>query len=478
MSLLPQTMLCDIDNDPGYGPLKQHIIDATGLAYYLDKDAELAVHIGRRLAALSINSCHAYRNQLIDSEAGAVELDALTANLTIGETFFFRHHECFDALRDRVLPELIERNRSCRRLRIWSAGCAIGAEPYSLAILLRHHFALPLANWDVSIVGTDINREFLAQAERGEFSDWTLRAMSDELKTACFVRRRQGWMIKDEYRRDTAFQYHNLVQHPSPSLLNGLSAFDLILCRNVMIYFDAVVVRRLVGQFHDCLAVGGWFVVGPTEPSVGLFQAFETVNSSGAILYRSRETPAARERVAESPAANVSTRQPSAVALAKSVPRSAAGHWHKPAAPAHHSKAQSPALAPRATLTEIRARLNQGQSAAAEESCQTLLRSERLNPAVHFYHALVAGQQGRYAECEQSLRRAIYLNRDFVLAHYHLGLVLHRNRDARAAERSLRNVLQLLDRRDSDETLADADGLTVGELRQLARMQLEVLDPT
>jgi chemotaxis protein methyltransferase CheR len=271
--------------DPTYSQLKRHIIDATGLAYYLDKDAELITQLSRRMAALGIANCSTYLNLLRNGGAGEAEHDALAEGLTIGETSFFRHQEAFDAIRYRVFPELIERNRQHRRLRIWSAGCATGAEPYSLAILLRRDFGPQLADWDVTILGTDINREFLAQGQRGEFSDWAFRSACDDLKNACFVRSQQTWRIKDEYRRGVLFQYHNLVQHPFPSLINSLSAFDMVLCRNVMIYFDPAIVRRSVGRFYDCLVDGGWFVVGPTEPSVELFRAFQTVNAPGAVLY-------------------------------------------------------------------------------------------------------------------------------------------------------------------------------------------------
>lgn len=124
---LVQSISCDVDNDPGYGHLKQHVIGATGLAYYSDKDVELAAQIARRMAALRITDCRAYLHRLIEGPSGDAELDTLAASLTIGETFFFRHQEFFDALRERVLPELIERKAKHRRLRIWSAGCAIGA---------------------------------------------------------------------------------------------------------------------------------------------------------------------------------------------------------------------------------------------------------------------------------------------------------------------------------------------------------------
>src|SRR5438270_533851 len=143
--------------DPDYLRLKGHVIAATGLAYYADKDADLGARLARRLQARGRPDCGSYLDLLTGGSEGEAELDALIADLTIGETFFFRHREVFDALRDIVLPDLIERNRASRQLRIWSAGCSTGAEPYSVSILLRRDLAARLEGWDVTLVGTDIN---------------------------------------------------------------------------------------------------------------------------------------------------------------------------------------------------------------------------------------------------------------------------------------------------------------------------------
>jgi chemotaxis protein methyltransferase CheR len=459
--------------------LKRHVIDSTGLAYYVDKDAELIGHLQRRMAALGSADCSDYLSLLCDSGAGAAEHDALVEGLTIGETSFFRHQEVFDAMRDRVIPELIDRNQKQRRLRIWSAGCAIGAEPYSLSILLQQQFDARLADWEVTILGTDINREFLAQAQRGEFSDWAFRAVGDDVKLGCCARSGQAWRIKDEYRRGVQFQYHNLVQNRFPSLIDSLSAFDLVLCRNAMIYFEPAITCRLVRQFYDCLVDGGWFIVGPTEPSVELFRAFQTVNSPGAVLYR-KSSRASASSVSPLPVpvdqARIAFKQRRAAEGDRAPAVAESQTVRKARRPRARHAGRTSGDSVSEVLAQVRQMLNAGSFEAAAERCRRLAVSERLNAAVHFYHALAVEQQGHQAEVEPALRRAIYLDRDFVLAHYHLGLVLERARDRHAAGRSFRNVLALLDRRDDAEFLPDADGLTVGSLRQLTRMHLEVLN--
>jgi chemotaxis protein methyltransferase CheR len=468
----------DLPQEPVFGDLKRRIVDATGLAYYGDKDVELASHIAQRLAALEIADCRTYLALLRDPLAGETELDAITASLTIGETFFFRHQEMFDTLRDRVLPDLIGRARSRRQLRIWSAGCATGAEAYSLAIMLRRDFGNELADWDVRIWGTDINRDFLLQAQRGEFGEWSLRSMSDDFKRANFVRRDQNWIIHETFRRSVSFAYHNLVHHPFPPLVCDVTQFDLILCRNVMIYFEPAVIHRLAGQFYDCLAEGGWFAVGPAEPNVAVFRRFQVVNAPGAVVYRkgprrlasaesrlltANDSVAPKIRLAETWGTSIADK--SAAGAAK--PRQATRSAQRLLAESKHSLP---------TLATARAQLDRGDTEGALASCQRLITADRLNPLAHFYFALAADQRMSTRETEQALRRAIYLDRDFVLAHYHLGLVLKRKSELRAARRSFRNVLALLERLDDSEVFADADGLTVAALRQLTDMHLEAIE--
>ena len=154
-------------SDPGYPELKSYILNHTGLGYYSDKDEDLAARLSRRLTLRGVGACGVYLRKLTYDRA---EMEGLIGELTIGETYFFRQREHFDLLRERVIPDLLERNQSSRCcLRIWSAGCATGAEPYSIALVLRREFASRIEGWDVSILATDINVDFLARAAHGVF---------------------------------------------------------------------------------------------------------------------------------------------------------------------------------------------------------------------------------------------------------------------------------------------------------------------
>ena len=155
--------------DPGFPHLKSRIIERTGHFYYQDKDDLLWERVRKRLRATGLADSTQYLNLLDDAISGPAEWGKLEAEITIGETFFFRYAEQFAALRETILPEIIDRKGGTQRLRIWSAGCSTGAEPYSLAILVKEILGERLGTWRVSIVGTDINDSFLHLARQARF---------------------------------------------------------------------------------------------------------------------------------------------------------------------------------------------------------------------------------------------------------------------------------------------------------------------
>jgi len=467
-------------SDPVYPRLKDFLLESSGLAYYADKDSDLAERISRRLGTVGLSDCAAYLELLQDGPAGEAEFDAVIAELTIGETYFFRHREQFEAIRDILIPDVIGRKKDSKRLRIWSAGCATGAEAYSIAILLKEELSHQLAGWDVSILGTDINREFLALAAAGKYEEWAFRSCPEDLKRRCFSPSAKSWVIAPEFKKCVSFQHHNLVKHAFPSLLHNLAAFDLILCRNVMIYFSAEIIRKLVGQFERSLVEGGWLLVGHSEPNVEFFQSFRTLNRPGATLYQRIGEP---EGGALSAAISLQPKRPS-TSLEKGLPTwratspSPKVDFEKRTAisavtPTRAKLEQVEAIKPE--LASIRRLANQGRWDTAARSCEELLQREKLNAVAQFYYALVLEQIGQHAETERSLRRAIYLDRNFILAHYCLGLCLQKKGDATGAARCFRNVLKLLSPLEPSHLFVEGDGVTASELSEITTMHLEAL---
>ena len=450
----------ELIGDPMYPRLKQHVVGSTGLAYYEDKDIELAQRIGGRLTCLGLRDCSDYLNMLSEPLRGPAELDALIAAITIGETYFFRHQEHFDSLRDLVLPHLIARNREHRCLRVWCAGCADGPEPYSLAILLKREMARDFGGWQATILGTDINRHCLVRAREGKFEEWAFRSTPEDVRRSCFQSDGKRWGILPEYREGVSFQYHNLVEHAFPSLVNDLCKFDLIVCRNVMIYFEADRMRKMILQFYDCLAPGGWLLVGPTEPNMTFFSSFRTVNAPGVTLYQKPEQA-------------VSAPLPEPVVSSPLPLFQATGARPAPCRPPQGNVDSASTQA----LSEVRRQADRGAWESAATCCEELLKKDRQNSQVHFYYGLILDQMQRGPEAERSLRRAIELDRQSVLPPYYLGLFLQSHGDlceARGeAARLFERVLELLNHRRDADVFADADGMTAAELKKLVKMHIE-----
>ncbi|WP_254434893.1 protein-glutamate O-methyltransferase CheR [Magnetospirillum sp. UT-4] len=464
--------------DPFFPRLKALVIETTGMAFYADKDDDLAAIVSARMAEIGAGNCLRYLDLICDPERGGAEMDALVAELTIGETYFFRHKEQFDALRDLILPDVLARNAPFRRLRIWSAGCATGPEPYSLAIMLRREFGAQIAGWHVAIVGTDINQKFLARAREGRYDEWAFRAVPDDLRRDCFEKVGRQWVIRPEYKSFVTFQYHNLIRNRFPSLVDNIAAFDIVICRNVIIYFSPETVRELVPCFRESLIDGGWLVMGHAEPNQELFRSFRTVNAPGAVLYQRLDNPRTEPAppaaiVRPAPPPPPPPPPPPQARLPKALPTRA------PSSPAPLSPPLpvSPRPAPPA-LDRVRELADLGRWEEALAACDGLIATDALDAGAHFLRALIVEQMGDLGACETALRRTIYLDRQAVLAHYHLGLFLARRGDSQGARRSFRNVLALLERLDADSELENGDHLTAGQLRETVAMHLSSIGET
>jgi chemotaxis protein methyltransferase CheR len=424
--------------DPSYAGLKNRLIASTGLAFYSDRDKELTELIGQRLVDLRLPDCTAYTNFLARSVEGEAEIEVLIAKLTIGETSFFRDPEQFAAIRQLVLPDILNRKQSTKQLRIWSAGCATGAEPYSLAMLMERELADRLAGWQIAIHATDLNRGFLAKAADGKFREWTLRSTAEDVKRGCFSQEGLTWTIHPRYKQWISFAHMNLVGNEFPIL-----PFDLILCRNVMIYFSPEVNRRLIGRFHQSLEDGGWLVVGAAEHNLEDYNEFSAVNAAGTKLYQKK---AIKERRLEV------------------IPELAPA----PKLPAPPAAVPKPAI----DIEGLRQLADCGDWESASVYGRRLLMRDRLNPEIHFYLALIFENLAIGNEPEQSLRLALYLDRNFALAHYHLGLALKRDGKTADAARSFGNVLRVLQRKPDDAAVKAGHGITAISLKKLAKMHL------
>lgn len=269
-------------SDDLYPLFRDLLLARSGLYYPERKREDLAYGLNQAARAGGYDDLRlVYVDALKDSDVWQMLLE----HLTIGETYFFRNRPQFEALQNHVLPELLQRQARLRSLRFWSAGCATGEEPYSLAILVQTVIPQP-ENWQVSILATDINSSFLQRAREAVYSNWSFRETPNDMRDCFFTPEQNRWRLCGHIRRQVLFTRLNLVEDTFPSIMNGTCAMDLIFCRNVMIYFDEATIQRLVNRFFHALAPGGWLFVGHAEPQARIFHQFEVHNFPHAVIYR------------------------------------------------------------------------------------------------------------------------------------------------------------------------------------------------
>lgn len=394
------------------------------------------------------------------------EVEILASHLTIAETYFWREPQVFEALRSEILPNLIQARRSgARRLRVWSAGCASGEEAYSLAIALRQ--ALPAREaWQVTLLATDLNPRILRRAQAGRYGEWSFRNAPPKFKETNFTHTEDGrYEIRPEIREMVTFSPLNLVTDAYPSAATNTLAMDLIFCRNVLMYFLPATAQAVGQRFHQALAEGGWLVVGASELSQQVFPQFASVHYPGAIIYRRVAAtglagPApgrARPERLQVPAARVAA------------PTRPANVRIRPATPV--AVAALPAPAP--VTQAVRSLANQGQLDAALATCELAITQEKLNPVLYYLRATILQELDRVVEAMAELKRALYLDPHFVLAHFVLGNLARRQGQAVLAKKQFENGLVLLGAQDPNDLLPEAEGLTVGRLRQILRATLQ-----
>jgi chemotaxis protein methyltransferase CheR len=454
---------------------------------------------------------------LIRQEQAAME--ELIAELTVGETYFFRDEAQFTFIREELAPRYRRRAAAGHRLRVWSAGCASGEEPYSLAIVMREAGLGP----QTQVLGTDIARHRLASARQARYSKWSLRGVAPAVAERYFRRQGREYALVPEVREGVEFRYLNLAEDHYPSLASGIWGMDLILCRNVLIYFDHETVARVARRLVDSLTDDGWLVLGASDPPIAELVDCEVVMGEQTIAYRRQgrrgasprpawrratQPPAAAEasvepapgavpplspaedrraldafdamaagHAAEAPAVEASVKSadadPDAVAAALVAYR--AGRYEEAE---RHAAARLDAGDDDAALWVIRARAlaNRGLLQDAERVCVAALDRHRTSPELLYLHSMLLGQAARHTEAAAAARAALYLDRSFVVAHLALADASARAGRRPDARRALRNAARLLEGLPPEAEVAGTDGERAGRLAELVRMRLQLLE--
>jgi chemotaxis protein methyltransferase CheR len=453
------------------------VADAHGLAWTPSGTASARSALDRARARAGERPEPRFHRLLADTETARSELvDALT----VGESYFFRENAQIDFIRQRVLPDLLARRPVGHRLRIWSAGCAAGEEPYTLAMVVREQGLAART----TILGTDASPRRLAAARRGRYTSWALRSTPALSAAAYFQRQEDSFVLSSAIRDAVDFRLLNLAAETWPSAASGIGGFDLILCRNVLIYFTDPVVQSVSTRLLASLAPGGWLLLGAADPALRPDGDCETLATGAGLATRCHDPSTVRVTWPPLPFAD----RPIGIRAARPEEAPFVGPPPMPVPLPPSLAPDPPAPAPVATETveappdataaarvssaEVRALLDAGRLLDAQAASEAAIRDHPLSPDLHHAHAIVLDDAGRLDEAVDAARRAVCLDPMFAVAHLTLGSGLARRGHDREARRALSRAVRLLAAMPPDARPLGAEGETAAALLGLARVHL------
>ena len=441
-------------------PVMEFLKIRTGLVFCPARAAEATETIRRAMAGQDSGE---FVGRLA-SDSGV--LDGLIDRLTVGETYFFREPAQYEFIRREVLPKLAGRRQTGQGIRAWSAGCASGEEAYSLAILMEEDGVAG----GPPVLGTDICRAALRKAREAEYGTWSFRGTNEDFRKKWFDPSTKAFKLRDRIRSRCVFEHHNLAFDAYPTLAGGIWSMDLIMCRNVFIYFGPESVRETANRLFATLAEGGWLITGPSDPPLQDLAPFEIVNTASGVMYRRRGV----SRLKTSPVRESAVR--SDPVLAELAPEPPAPDQDFPARskpPADGEVSDSAGVSPEDTVRDI-ARLR--GFPAAELAAAREMERNPARPGLALLRAVLLMEMGRNKEAEKMASVAVYLDRKLAMAHFVRATLLRRSGDVPGARKEYRNALNLTSAVPSDSEVPFSDGGRAGQLAESARAQLALLD--
>lgn len=484
--------------------------DLIALRLGLDFDEPKLANLATLLAARCGTDCRDYLDEL--AMAPLEQLATLAPALTVTETYFFRNIDQINAYAELALPERLQASETGGPVRILSAGCASGEEPYSLAIAARERIGMAADRLAISAL--DINPAMLAKAARGRYTQWSLREFPAELKSRWFRAEGDSFVLDEAIRRMVRFEARNLADEGPDFWLP--SSFDIIFCRNVLMYFTPAQMAAAVERITSALAPGGYLFLGHAETLRGLSNDFHLCHTHGTFYYQRKSRLSAPRPAAAPAAVNPmpwrARMAPADTAWIDAIDR-AAQRIHVLSDgtpdPVRAAPPRPPAAAPGPDLARARAYLHSerydrtleqigglarehaedpdvlllkavslshsGALEQAEAACRQLLAQDDMNAGAHYVLALCREQMGDVHGALGHNQSAAYLDPEFAMPRLHIGLLARRRGEAESARHDLAQAMLLLQKEDAARLLLFGGGFKREALIALCRAELAAL---
>lgn len=483
--------------------LRGFVAEKLGLHYPPERENELVRGFLTAMREMKFDSPEAFLERLLATPVDKEGIEVLAGQLTIGETYFFRNHDHFALLEETILPSLIRHHRTTeRRLRIWSAGCCTGEEIYSVAIILTR--ILPdWREWNLFLLGTDINPRFLEKAVEGVYREWSFRDAPPWLLPNYFERTETGtFRIRPEIRNLVTFAPLNLAEDRYPSLWNNTNAMDLILCRNVLMYFTPEVTEQVLRRFAGAMTENSFLLLSANTDTRLIPSELQRVPGLNALVYQktssrpsvpSPSQPRLGKKPSRSKASLPSTRNiprpPPLPSLETISPRVVSPTSWREAEALYQKEAYEEAAAlleswlgrdrtadfphqeegeeEEAMALLARCYANIGRFSEAQHWCEKAIERKKLVPLYHYLLATVLNEMGKTSEAIAALRRALYLDPNFIPGHFLMGNLLFAIKEPKAGRKHLQTALQLLATRPAEDILLPYESVTAEKMSRI-----------
>lgn len=473
----------------------------TGLVVREQDTASFTKKIFQRIKALKLSLPEDYyrflQTNTITSER---EWQNLILLLTNNESYFFRDKEQFNLLRNQILPELVKRKQANKNIRICSAGCSTGQEPYSLAIILQE--LLPdFRQWNLLILGIDIDETALKEAEKGIYDSWSFRGVNEIVKQQYFQIINKQYYLNQEIKRLVKFQKVNLVLDSFPQQNSELRNMDLIICRNVFIYFETSAIAKVLDKIYHTLNPLGYFLAGHTELSGHNLSKYQTKVFPESLVYQRRaddvndkessSTSKTSEQLLTPNPYLLNTESHENIILKFSQQNELEKITEKiPTQPTDSEmireaetlwKQDKPNLAieridkiiqiyPNSfqayyLMAQIYANLGKYQEAS--NYCDRALQINPFAVSPHYLLVQIAEEQGNLEQAKQILKKIIYLDSSFVVAYLDLSHIYQQEGDKQRSIKMQETALNILKKLPPNTRIKERENLTVAELIEL-----------
>ena len=447
------------------------------------KSAARDIHIEPNLSSI--------KSWLLNSVLTNQQLNILSSHLTVGETYFFREEPAIEFLIKYFFPEIIkQRKGKNEEIKIWSAGCSSGEEPYTIAIIIKEFFPI-LMDWKIQIIASDINTIAIQKALQGEYTEWSFRETDSDIKHKYFLKSGKNWKINSEIKKMMTFTYLNLSKNNFPSTASNIENFDIIFCRNVMMYFLPGIIKEVSDRLYNSLNDDGWLITSMVELNDEYFSKFKRVQFNNGIFYQKtvKSDNAHGLNIFINKEIKHLTKNKKIIKKIKipikdNKPKKTNNHDHnsqnlsyeidKLFQKGEYQKCidlclklfEQNKLDSNIYYYLLKSYRNKGIHSEDEKTIKKVLSESVATTEMYYLYASFLFERNYIDEAEVFIKKAIYQNHKHVLSHILLGNIQRKNEKKDMALKYYQIAMKLIDEYNNDEILTETDGLTIGMVKE------------